>query len=155
MSARIEPMTLSDLAAVLAEHKQFWGQRDLRFLHLKALVHEFGQTCLVARGPGGRIDGYLLGFTTPSRTGYIHTVAVRDEARGAGCATALYRTFAAAATRQGAIRLKAITNLINTGSVAYHRRLGFHVEQVDDYDGPGVPMMVMTRPLPFPAASTA
>ncbi|HTV99706.1 MAG TPA: GNAT family N-acetyltransferase [Streptosporangiaceae bacterium] len=152
MSERIEPMTLSDLRSVLAEHERFWGERDLRFLHLRALVQEFGDTCLVARGPGGRIDGYLLGFTTPSRTGYIHAVAVRDEARGTGCATALYRAFAAAAAGHGATRLKAITNLINTGSVAYHRRLGFHVEQVDDYDGPGVPMMVMTRPLPFAAS---
>jgi ribosomal protein S18 acetylase RimI-like enzyme len=150
MSIRIEPMTVCDLAAVLAEHERFWGERDLRFLHLKALVHEFGDTCLVARGPGGRIDGYLLGFTTPSRTGYIHAVAVRDEARGAGCGTALYRAFATAAAGHGADHLKAITNVINTGSVAYHRRLGFHVEQVEDYDGPGVPMMVMTRPLPFP-----
>jgi ribosomal protein S18 acetylase RimI-like enzyme len=150
MSIRIEPMTIGDLAAVLAEHERFWGERDLRFLHVKALVHEFGDTCLAARGPGGRIDGYLLGFTTPSRTGYIHAVAVRDEARGGGCGTALYRAFAEATAGHGATRLKAITNLINTGSVAYHRRLGFHVEQVDDYAGPGVSMMVMTRPLPFP-----
>jgi ribosomal protein S18 acetylase RimI-like enzyme len=153
MNVRIEPMTLPDLAAVLAEHERFWGERDLRFLHLKALVQEFGDTCLVARGPAGRIDGYLLGFTTPSRTGYIHAVAVRDEARGSGCGTALYRAFAAAAAGHGATRLKAITNLINTGSADYHRRLGFHVEQVDDYDGPGVPMMVMTRPLPFSPVS--
>jgi hypothetical protein len=38
----------------------------------------------------------------------------------------------------------------NTGSVGFHQRLGFQVRRVDDYDGPGAPMMVMTRPLPFP-----
>jgi ribosomal protein S18 acetylase RimI-like enzyme len=152
MGLRIEPMTLSDLTAVLADHGRFWGERDLRFLHQRVFVQEFGDTCLVARGPGGRIEGYLIGFTTPGRTGYIHAVAVRDEARGAGCGTALYQAFAAAAAERGATRLKAITNLINTGSVAYHRRLGFRVEQVDDYDGAGAAMMVMTRPLPFPAA---
>ncbi len=151
MSVRIEPMTLSDLAAVLTEHDRFWGERDLRFLHQRVFVQEFGDTCLVARGPGGRIDGYLIGFTTPGRTGYIHGVAVRDVARGAGCGTALYRAFAATAAGQGADRLKAITSVSNTGSVAYHGRLGFRLEQVDDYDGHGRPMMVMTRALPFPA----
>jgi ribosomal protein S18 acetylase RimI-like enzyme len=149
MGVRIEPMTLSDLTAVLAEHGRFWGGRDVRFLHQRVLVQEFGATCLVARGPGGRIDGYLLGFTTPGRTGYIHAVAVRDEARGTGCATALYQAFAAVAAAQGADHLKAITSVTNTGSVAYHRRLGFHVELADDYDGPGAPKMVMTRPLPL------
>jgi L-amino acid N-acyltransferase YncA len=62
----------------------------------------------------------------------------------------LYQAFAAAAAAQGADRLKAITSVANTGSAAFHRRLGFQVRQVDDYDGPGAPMMVMTRPLPLP-----
>jgi hypothetical protein len=50
---------------------------------------------------------------------------------------------------EGADRLKAITGVTNTGSAGFHRRLGFDVRQVEDYDGPGVPMMVMTRPLPL------
>jgi GNAT superfamily N-acetyltransferase len=75
---------------------------------------------------------------------------LRGAARGTGCGRALYDAFAAAAAAQGADRLKAITSVANTGSVAFHRRLGFEVRQVDDYDGPGTPMMVMTRPLPFP-----
>jgi ribosomal protein S18 acetylase RimI-like enzyme len=150
MGVRIEPMTLSDLASVLAEHDQFWGERDLRFLHQRVFVQEFGDTCLTARGTGGRIAGYLIGFTTPHRIGYIHGVAVRGAARGTGCGRALYRAFADGAAAQGADRLIAITSVANAGSVAFHRRLGFEVRQVDDYDGPGTPMMVMTRPLPFP-----
>jgi len=31
-----------------------------------------------------------------------------------------------------------------------HGRLGFEVRQVDDDNGPGAPMMVMTRSVPFP-----
>jgi ribosomal protein S18 acetylase RimI-like enzyme len=150
MSVRIEPMTLSDLAGVLAEHDQFWGERDLRFLHQRVFVQEFGDTCLTARDAGGRIAGYVIGFPTPRRIGYIHGVAVRGAARGTGCGRALYRAFAAAAAAQGADRLKAITSVANAGSVGFHRRLGFEIRQVDDYDGPGTPMMVMTRPLPFP-----
>jgi hypothetical protein len=81
MEIRIEPMTLSDLAGVLAEHDQFWGERDLRFVHQRVFVQEFGDTCLTARDGAGRIAGYLIGFTTPRRLGYIHGVAVRGTAR--------------------------------------------------------------------------
>jgi ribosomal protein S18 acetylase RimI-like enzyme len=149
MKIQIEPMTLPDLNDVLAEHDRFWGGRDLRFLHQRVFVQEFGDTCLTVRGPGGQIDGYLIGFVAPRGLGYIHAVAVRDQARGGGRGQALYRAFAAAVAAQGADRLKAITNVTNTGSVAFHRRLGFDVRRVDDYDGAGVPMMVLTRGLPF------
>jgi ribosomal protein S18 acetylase RimI-like enzyme len=145
MEITIEPMTLSDMATVLAELDRFWGGRDMRFLHQKVFVQEFGDTCLTARSRDGRIAGYLIGFPAPHRLGYIHAVAVRDEARGTGCGEALYRAFAEAVAAQGADRLKAITSVTNTGSVAFHRRLGFDVRQVEDYDGPGIPMMVMTR----------
>jgi ribosomal protein S18 acetylase RimI-like enzyme len=150
MGVRIEPMTLSDLAEVLADHDRYWDGRDVRFLHQRVFVQEFGDTCLTARREGGRIAGYLLGFTTPHRVGYIHAVAVRDDARGTGCAQALYGAFAAAATAQGADRLKAITTVTNAGSIAFHRRLGFDIRQADDYSGPGIPRIVMTRPLPLP-----
>ncbi len=138
------------VAEVLADHERFWGGRDVSFLHQRVFIQEFGDTCLTARAAGDRIAGYLLGFTTPRRAGYIHAVAVRDEARGTGCGQALCRAFAAAATAQGAERLKAITTVTNGGSISFHRRLGFQVRQVDDYGGPGSPRMVMTRPLPFP-----
>jgi ribosomal protein S18 acetylase RimI-like enzyme len=149
MKIRIEPMTLSDLAEVLADHDRYWGGRDMRFLHQRVFIQEFGDTCLVARDPGARIAGYLIGFVAPHRLGYIHAVAVHDEARQAGCGHALYRAFAEAAAAHGVDRLKAITSVTNTGSVGFHRRLGFKVRQVEDYDGAGVPMMVMTRPLPW------
>jgi len=37
----------------------------------------------------------------------------------------------------------------NTGSVAFHRQLGFEAERAEDYDGRGKPMIVMTRALPW------
>jgi L-amino acid N-acyltransferase YncA len=149
MGITIEPMTMADLAAVLAGHASFWGDRDLRFLHLTALVQEFGETCLTARDGRGEITGYLIGFTTPRRTGYIHAVAVRDTARGTGTARELYRAFARVAQGQGAVSLKAITSPVNTGSVVFHQRLGFGTHRAEDYDGAGKPMMVMTRALPL------
>jgi len=146
----IGPMTVADLSAVLAGHASFWGDRDLRRLHLTALVQEFGETCLTARRPGApEIAGYLIGFTTPRQVAYIHLVAVRAAYRGEGLARALYQAFTVLAQAQGATSAKAITSPANTGSVAFHQRLGFTAREIPGYNGPSQPMIVMTRPLPL------
>jgi len=150
MRARIMPARVTDVQQVLEDHERYWGERDLRSLHLLALVQEFGETCLVARGEEG-ILGYVIGFVTPTGTGYVHIVAIRDDARGTGLGRRLWAEFANIARRQGATRLKAITSVGNTRSIAFHRRLGFDVEIVDDYNGPGQAMAVFHRALPFDA----
>jgi len=147
MDVRIEPADVTDLHQVLEDHARYWGERDLRALHLAALVQEFGSTCLVARADDG-IRGYLFGFVTPDRTGYVHLVATRDDARGTGLGRSLYTAFIEAAARQGAVRLKAITSVTNEGSIAFHRTLGFDACVVEDYDGPGRPRVVFTREMP-------
>jgi L-amino acid N-acyltransferase YncA len=77
----------------------------------------------------------------------VHLVATRDDARGSGLGRRLYGAFAEAARREGAVRLKAITSVGNTGSIAFHRRLGFEVRIVEDYNGPGQTMAVFHRDL--------
>lgn len=146
MDFRIVPARVTDIRQVLADHARYWGERDLRALHLLPLVHEFGETCLVARSDDG-VLGYLIGFVTPDATGYVHLVATRDDARGAGLGRALYGAFTEAARRQGAVRLKAITTVGNEGSVAFHRGLGFDVRVEEEYNGPGQPRVVFSRVL--------
>jgi GNAT superfamily N-acetyltransferase len=135
---------------LLEDHSRFWGDRDLRALHLTALVQEFPLTSLVAIGGDG-IRGYIFGFVTPDRLAYVHLIATRDDARGTGLGRRLYGAFTEAARTQGAVHLKAITSIGNTGSIAFHRSLGFDVRVVEDYNGPGQPRVVFTRGLP-PAA---
>ncbi|MFJ9537332.1 GNAT family N-acetyltransferase [Streptomyces sp. NPDC101225] len=147
MAAQITPAHVTDIRQVLAEHRRYWGERDLRALHLLALVQEFGETCLVARSADGGVLGYLIGFVTPERTGYVHLIATRDDARGTGLGRELYAAFTEAARRQGAVRLKAITSPGNTGSVAFHRSLGFGVRVERDYNGPGEDRVVFSRAL--------
>jgi ribosomal protein S18 acetylase RimI-like enzyme len=121
-----------------------------RAAHSSAVAHRTARGPAADPVPAAAAQGDAGPLVLRHRIGYIHAVAVRHDARGTGCGQALYQAFAAAAAAQGADRLKAITSVTNTGSVGFHRRLGFRVRQVDDYDGPGTPMMVMTRPLPFP-----
>ncbi|NUR03301.1 MAG: GNAT family N-acetyltransferase [Streptomyces sp.] len=144
MAVRIVPAHVTDIQQVLADHPRYWGERDLRDLHLLALVQEFGETCLVARSDDG-ILGYLIGFVTPGGTGYVHLIATRDDVRGSGLGRELYGAFTEAARRQGAVRLKAITSLGNKGSVAFHRSLGFEVRVEKDYNGPGEDRVVFSR----------
>ncbi|MEY9836919.1 N-acetyltransferase family protein [Streptacidiphilus sp. EB103A] len=148
METQIEPARVADIHQVLVDHSRFWGERDLRSLHLLSLVREFGSTCLIARAQDG-IRGYLIGFVTPAGVGYVHLIATRDDSRGSGLGRSLYAAFADAAQRQGAVRLKAITSVANAGSIAFHRTLGFDVRIEDDYNGPGQAMVVFTRSLPF------
>jgi ribosomal protein S18 acetylase RimI-like enzyme len=144
----IEPIREGDLGEILGDYERFWGDRDLpRHLHHPMFVHEFGDTAFVARRQDGAIVGYLLGFVAPTGDGYIHLVAVRDDARKMGVAGRLYETFASAAHARGAAGLKAISNPTNQSSIAFHRRLGFDVTPVDDYGGAGRPRVVMRRPL--------
>jgi GNAT superfamily N-acetyltransferase len=136
-----------DLSAVLAEHHRFWADRDLRALHLYPLIHQFPDTCLAARRADGVISAYLLGFVTPAAVGYIHLVAVRDDARGEGLGRRLYTAFAERAAGLGATSLEAITTPANTGSIAFHQALGFDHVIVNDYAGPGSHRVVFTRPM--------
>jgi GNAT superfamily N-acetyltransferase len=148
MEIHIAPAGVADFHQVLTDHVRYWGERDLRSLHLLALVQEFGSTCLVARAQDG-IRAYIFGFVTPDGTGYVHLVATRDDARGTGLGRRLYTAFAEAAEGQGAQRLKAITSTGNSGSIAFHRSLGFTAKVVDDYNGPGLAMAVFHRDLPL------
>ena len=132
---------------VLENHSRYWGDRDLRALHLAALVQEFPATSLVALAEDG-IRGYIFGFVTPDGLAYVHLVATRDDTRGTGVGRRLYDAFVKAACGQGAHRLKAITSVGNEGSVAFHRSLGFEVRVVEDYNGPGQARVVFTKELP-------
>ncbi len=138
----------TDLTVILRDFSRFWGDRErLRPLHHPMFVAEFGDTALAAREAGGQIVGYLLGFVTPGGDGYVHLVAVRDDARGLGLARRLYGSFAATVAGRGAVALKAITSPENKGSLAFHRAVGFTLTRVDDYGGLGQPRVVMRKPL--------
>lgn len=145
-SERIVPATIEDFHAVVEQHARYWGDRDLRPLHIAALVQEFPATSLVAVAADG-IRGYIFGFVAPGGLGYVHLVATRDDSRGTGLGRRLYAAFMEAARAQGARRLKAITSVTNAGSIAFHRGLGFDAQVVEDYDGPGRPRVVFTRAL--------
>jgi ribosomal protein S18 acetylase RimI-like enzyme len=145
----IGPARYGDLAEILKNYERFWGDKEFpRTLHHPMFFIEFADTALVARDSGGEIIGYLLGFIAPPGNGYIHLVAVRDDARGRDIGRELYETFFENARGRGATAVKAITSPENAASIAFHRRMGFtNLVRVDDYGGSGKTRVVMRRAL--------
>jgi len=151
-AVELRHVTVADLAAILGELEEFWGdERDMAFLHQALYVHEFGGTSVLAERDG-RILAYLLGFVSEDGTGYIHAAAVRREARGNGLGKRMYERFAELVSDRDVHRLKAITGPENSGSRSFHEALGFSVERIEGYSPSAGARLVFTRALGKPVA---
>jgi L-amino acid N-acyltransferase YncA len=68
--------------------------------------------------------------------------------RGSGLGRVLYERFFALMRTDGRTVVHAVTSPVNTGSIAFHRAMGFSAaDPVVDYDGPGADRVVFTRSL--------
>lgn len=139
--------TIDDLVAVVADQREFWGERDMSHLHHPMLVYEFGATSVVIRDPAGPIAAYLFGFVTLEHVGYAHLVAVRESHRCLGLGRELYRRFEELARERGARNLKAYTRPSNTASIDFHRSIGMTATLMPNYSGPGETRVLFHREL--------
>jgi ribosomal protein S18 acetylase RimI-like enzyme len=104
----------------------WWGGRPVR-----ALVHriffEHLNAASFAIGPSDAIQAFLIGFVSQSdpKVAYIHFVGVSPAARAGGLARTLYEHFFNVVNAQGCTEVQSITSESNTGSIAFHRKLGF------------------------------
>lgn len=139
------PQDYDRIAAVVDD---WWGRPLLGLLPRLFLDH-FHDTSLVAEVDGD-LAGFLVGFLSPAQPGtaYIHFVGVSPQLRGSGLARRMYVTFFEQAQASGATCVEAVTGPVNSGSIAFHRAMGFAVEgPVPDYDGPGHDLMHFRRAL--------
>ncbi|MBA0050410.1 GNAT family N-acetyltransferase [Streptomyces sp. AJS327] len=160
----------SDHRAVVERVQTWWTDRspeqarELSLLVPKLFLQFFSRTSLV-REDGTGISAFLIGFHSPDdeREAYIHFVGVDPRLRGAGVGRELYTAFFERAAAAGRTEVRAITSPTNTGSIAFHRAMGFVPEAGDreldglpvhtDYDGPGHDRVCFHRRLsPTPAA---
>ena len=96
-----------------------------------------------------RLVGFLIGFrsqTTPS-VAYIHFVGVAPQLRGNGLGRTLYERFFDDARLHGCSSVCCVTSPVNTGSIAFHRSMGFRDRLHPDHDGPGSDRVVFERDL--------
>lgn len=129
-----------DLIAPLLD--AWWGGRPVRALLPRLFFEHFNTTSFVI-GPPGVVRAFLIGFRSQSRPtlAYIHFVGVDPACRAGGLARRLYEHFFQVATALGCSEVDSITSPANTGSIAFHRKMGFALlpgsGEVD-----GVPVML-------------
>ncbi|MEV7422041.1 MULTISPECIES: GNAT family N-acetyltransferase [unclassified Streptomyces] len=141
------------------------GARELSLLLPRLFLQHFASTSLVVEDETG-IRAFLVGFHSADNAteAYIHFVGVDPRLRGQGIARTLYTTFFEHAAAAGRTEVHAITSPGNTGSVAFHRAMGFELDAGDresdglpthsDYDGPGQDRVVFRRKLGAPVTAT-
>jgi L-amino acid N-acyltransferase YncA len=91
----------------------------------------------------GRVIGFLAGFvsqTCPDQA-YIHFVGIEANCRGRGLGRQLYSTFFETVRRLGCTTVRCITSPVNSGSIAFHTRMGFRIE-CSNGERHGVPCMI-------------
>lgn len=153
--------TEADYRRVVDVVDEWWGGRPLRRLLPRLWFQHFTGTSWIAEGPEGRLRGFLVAFVSQDdpTTGYIHMVASDPNLRRAGLGRVLYERAFSDLAGHGARRVKAITWPGNRTSIAFHRALGFLVDDgpgtrhiygtpaYPDYDGAGDDRVVFTRDL--------
>ncbi|MET9293372.1 GNAT family N-acetyltransferase [Streptomyces sp. NPDC003077] len=153
--------------------QRWWGDsrtpeqaRELSLLLPRLFLQHFAGTSLVLEDETG-IRAFLVGFHSADHAheAYIHFVGVDPELRKRGVARRLYTAFFEHAAAAGRTEVRAVTSPRNTGSIAFHRAMGFEPdagdEEVDglpvhsDYDGPGQDRVTFRKKLGAPEAGTS
>lgn len=121
---------------------EWWGGRRMRALLPRLWLEHFaGTSWLAERATDERLAGFLVGFLSQDdpTTAYVHLIAVDPNRRRDGVGRALYERAFADARAHGARRVTAVTWPGNRISIAFHRAMGFTVD-----DGPGTQVLYGT-----------
>lgn len=136
-----------DFGPVIEVVDEWWGGRQMRAHLPRFFFDHFSDTGIVIE-EGDRLVAFLIGFLSSARASeaYIHFAGVAPHRRRSGLATELYSRFFALARAGGRDVVRAITAPSNTGSIAFHLRLGFELEPSRTEIG-GLPIHVDQDPL--------
>lgn len=155
---RLRNITPEDYALVIRVVDDWWGGRAMHAMLPKLFFVHFRDTSFVAEANGDLV-GFLVGFLSPALTdeAYIHFVGVHPDYRKLEVGRALYEQFFDLVRNAGRHRVRCVTSPVNEVSIAFHRSMGFRVnERTDeratvsiypDYDGPGEDRVLLTKEL--------
>ena len=140
----------ADHARIAQVIDAWWGGRSMRDMLPRLFFTHFRDTSFLAEDEDGGLAGFLCGFLSQTYPGeaYVHFVGVAPAHRGAGLARELYERFFAAARAHGRTTVRCVTAPVNTGSIAFHTRLGFEIEgEIENYDGAGENRVLLRKEL--------
>lgn len=158
---QIRPLRPDDYAPLIAVLDAWWGGRPMAAMLPRLFFVHFHATSLAAEDDG-QLRGFLVGFCSPTLPdeAYIHFVGVDPTQRGRQVGQALYTQFFALVRAAGRYTVRCVTAPHNSGSIAFHQRMGFHPEPAPtsyngvpyhaDYDGPGEDRVLFVKRLDTP-----
>lgn len=153
------PLVDDDHEIVLSTLAAWSGGQDMHPLLPRLFFSHFSDTSLVVEDSERSVIGFVIAFVSQTRpdTGYIHLVWVRPDARHLGVARGLYLRAFDLLRERGCQRVEAVTIPENTGSLAFHDRMGFtalgrggpphEAQVVSHHSGPGQHRVVLERAL--------
>jgi len=135
----------ADHRRLVGQVDEWWGGRHLHPLFLRQWFQHFTGTSWVVEDTRGELVGFLVGFISPDHPdrAYIHLVATSPNHRRHGLGRQLYEHFFDDVANHGVRRVNAVTWPGNRVSIAFHRAMGFSIE-----DGPGTQRLYGTPAYP-------
>jgi ribosomal protein S18 acetylase RimI-like enzyme len=140
---------------------EWWGGRRMRQLLPRFWFQHFSGTSWIMETVDGSLIGFVIAIISQDdpETGYVHMIAPDPNLRRAGLGRTIYERVFDDLRPRGVRRVKAVTWPGNRVSVAFHRSMGFAIDDgpgsqrlygtpaYPDYDGDGEDRVVFTRDL--------
>jgi GNAT superfamily N-acetyltransferase len=147
MHEQIRMASPADYDKIEAVADEWWG-RPIAGSLPRLFLDLFYRTSLLIDGSDGP-DAFLIGILSPSDAERLHPLRRgTSRARKRGLGRALYEAFFRLARADGRTSVCVVTAPPNSGSIAFHRSMGFTVSgPVAGYNGPGRDLMVFKRAL--------
>ncbi|TYS68255.1 GNAT family N-acetyltransferase [Sutcliffiella horikoshii] len=155
---RIRNIKDEDFLRISTNLNTWWGGRDMVDMLPRLFIHHFKDTSFIIEENGETI-GFVIGFISPSNShqAYIHFVGVNPNARRKSIGRTLYEHFFQAVKEKGCTEVSCVTSPVNTGSINFHKRMGFTMKDGDmvindipihqNYDGLGQDRVVFVKSL--------
>ncbi|WP_057762016.1 GNAT family N-acetyltransferase [Cytobacillus praedii] len=154
----IRSVKVSDYYVISPLINVWWGGRNMSDMLPKLFFKHFTQTSFIAENDG-KLVGFLIGFLsqTHSNEAYIHFVGVHPEYRKLNIGKHLYKKFFKVVKQNNRSMVRCVTSPVNKGSIAFHTKMGFEIEDGDriiddlsintDYDGPNQDRVLFVKKL--------
>jgi predicted GNAT superfamily acetyltransferase len=148
----------SDYKEIISVVDNWWGGRHMADMLPRLFFKHFQDTSFAVE-ENDKVIGFLIGFISQSYSNeaYIHFIGINPSYRKTGIAKQLYEMFFNTAKKRGCITVHCVTSPINKGSIAFHQKMGFKIENGDnevdgvvvttDYDGSGEDRVLFTKRL--------
>lgn len=145
-----------DYKYVISVLDEWWGGRHMVDMLPKLFFRHFNDTSFVAE-EDGELVGFLIGFISQSYVdeAYIHFVGIHPDYREKGIGRKLYLAFFEKVEKKGCKTVHSVTSPVNKGSINFHTRMGFQIENRGsnvngisvntNYEGPGQDRVLFAR----------